>query len=420
MKFDISEVQAFNLIGVAVALGVGLLIGLERERRKGSGAQHAPAGIRTFTLAALLGALSFSLGTPALVVAGVLLGLLTGFAYLRAAQEDPGLTTEVALIVTFLLGALAMQNEVVAAGLGVVVAIVLASRSRLHRFVKQAISEQEMHDGLLLAAAALVILPLTPDRVIGPYAVLNPRTLWTLAVMVMAINGLGYIALRSTGPRFGLSFAGLAGGFVSSTATIAAMGARVRRTPSLSRAAVSGAVLSSLATVLQLAIVIGATSLAVLKAVALPLLLAGLAALAYGGVFAWHAAQQSGNGSMAKGRPFDPLVALVFTATIAVVLMISAALSDLFGNTGLAVAATVSGLADAHAPAVAVAAVAAGGKIAAEQAVIPVLLAFTTNACTKAGVAIATGGWSFALKVIPGVALMVIAAWCGVLPQLLA
>ncbi len=277
-----------------------------------------------------------------------------------------------------------------------------------------------MHDGLLLAAAALVILPLTPDRVIGPYAVLNPRTLWTLAVMVMAINALGYIALRSTGPRFGLSFAGLAGGFVSSTSTIGAMGARVRRTPSLSRAAVSGAVLSSLATVLQLAIVIGATSLAVLKAVALPLLLAGLTALLYGCVFAWHAAQQSGNGSIAKGRPFDPMVALVFTVMIAVVLMISAALTALFGDAGLAVATTVSGLADAHAPAVAVAAVAAGGKIAAEQAVIPILLAFTTNACTKAGVAIATGGWSFALKVIPGVALMVIAAWCGVLPQLLA
>jgi uncharacterized membrane protein (DUF4010 family) len=112
-------------------------------------------------------------------------------------------------------------------------------------------------------------------------------------------------------------------------------------------------------------------------------------------------------------------VALVFAATVAVVLIISAALTDRFGEAGLAVAAAVSGLADTHSPAVAVSAVSAAGRITAEHAVVPILLAFTTNACTKAVVAVTAGGRSFALKVIPGVVLMVVAAWGGALPLLL-
>ncbi|MCP2871735.1 DUF4010 domain-containing protein, partial [Salmonella enterica subsp. enterica serovar Typhimurium] len=88
-----------------------------------------------------------------------------------------------------------------------------------------------VHDGLLLAAAALVILPLVPDRAVDPLGAINPRTLWKLAVLMMAINACGHIALRAAGPALGLSFAGFASGFVSSTATIAAMGAEARRNP---------------------------------------------------------------------------------------------------------------------------------------------------------------------------------------------
>jgi uncharacterized membrane protein (DUF4010 family) len=406
----------FNLLGLAAALGIGLMIGTERERRQSVRPQRAPAGIRTFTLAALLGALSFSLGTAALAVAGAVIGLLVVVGYARSAgEQDRGLTTEVALLTTFLLGALALRNTALAVALAVVVTILLASRSALHRFVEKTITEQELHDGLLLAAAALVILPLTPDRALGPYAVFNPRTLWTLAVLVMAINAAGYIALRAAGPKFGLSFAGLAGGFVSSSATIGAMGMRARQSSALARGAVSGAVLSSLATVVQMVIVVGATHLATLKIIALPMLLAGVAALAYGAYFAWHAAQAPDNDRVASGRAFDPRLALVFTATIAVVLLVAAALSDWLGNVGLMLAAAVSGLADTHAPAVATAAVAASGRIGAEQAVIPILLAFTANAGTKAVVAFAAGGRAFALKVIPGVMLMVVAAWLGLL-----
>ena len=204
-----------NLLGLVSAVGIGLLIGIERERRKGEGPSRHPAGLRTFILASLLGALAMLIGGEWMLVAFVLvIGALAVAAYLRSSTQDPGLTTEMAMLVTFLLGALAMRDTVLATGLGVVVAVLLTARDRLHRFVRQVITEGEIHDGLLLAAAALVILPLTPDRAVGPYEVLNPRTLWTLAVLMMAINAAGYVALRAFGPRVGLPLAGFASGFV--------------------------------------------------------------------------------------------------------------------------------------------------------------------------------------------------------------
>ena len=122
-------------VALAVALGCGLLIGIERERRKGSGASRAPAGVRTFTIAALAGALAQSLEQPLLVAAGALMVIsLSVIHYARNRTRDPGITTELALLVTFLLGATAAHDPALAGGAAVVVAILLAARSRLHRF----------------------------------------------------------------------------------------------------------------------------------------------------------------------------------------------------------------------------------------------------------------------------------------------
>src|SRR6185436_20954258 len=110
--------------------------------------------------------------------------------------------------------------------------------------------------------------PLAPDRALGPLGVLNPRTLWRLVVIVMAVGGAGYVAVRLLGARRGLPLSGFASGFISSAATIGALGARARREPGLCRAAVAGAVLSTVATVIQMAIVLAATSTAVVRALA--------------------------------------------------------------------------------------------------------------------------------------------------------
>lgn len=401
-----------NLLGLASAVGIGLLIGIERERRKGEGPSRHPAGLRTFILASLLGALATLIGGEWMLVAFVLvIGALAVAAYLRSSTQDPGLTTEMAMLVTFLLGALAMRDTVLATGLGVVVAVLLTARDRLHRFVRQVITEGEIHDGLLLAAAALVILPLTPDRAVGPYEVLNPRTLWALAVLMMAINAAGYVALRAFGPRVGLPLAGFASGFVSSSATIAAMAARSRSHPELRRGAVAGAVLSSCATVVQLAVVLGATSPPALQAAALPLVAAGVVAVAYGALFAWRNAVSMSDEPVAPGRAFDPRLAVTFAAAIGVVLLLVAAAADAMGSAGLAIAVGLAGFADVHSPVAAIGAMQAGGGLVAADAVLPVLIAFTANSVTKVVIAAIGGDRGYALRVIPGVVMMVAAAW---------
>jgi uncharacterized membrane protein (DUF4010 family) len=405
-----------RLTGLAAALGIGLLIGIERERRKGEGPARAAAGLRTFTLASLLGALAMLLGGGAtLAVLAAVVGVLAIVSYRRSRDDDPGLTTEIALVLTFMLGALAIHDAPLATGVGVVVAIALAARSQLHRFVVRVLSEQEVHDGLLLAAAALVILPLVPDRAVDPLGAINPRTLWTLAVLMMAINACGHIALRAAGPALGLSFAGFASGFVSSTATIAAMGAEARRNPALRAGAVSGAVLSSLATVVYLALLLAATSPAVLGAMAAPLLAAGVAAAAYGLLIALRSVRTHDGDTPPPGRPFNPRLALLFAATMGALLLLTAFLTDRYGAGGAGIAAALAGFADAHSASAAVAALQASGRITAEQAVLPILAAFTTNACSKLIVALTTGDRGFALQVVPGVLLSVGAAWLTVL-----
>lgn len=405
-----------RLTGLAAALGIGLLIGIERERRKGEGPARAAAGLRTFTLASLLGALAMLLGGGAtLAVLAAVVGALAIVSYRRSRDDDPGLTTEIALVLTFMLGALAMHDARLATGIGVLVAIALAARSQLHRFVVRVLSEQEVHDGLLLAAAALVILPLVPDRAVDPLGAINPRTLWKLAVLMMAINACGHIALRAAGPALGLSFAGFASGFVSSTATIAAMGAEARRNPALRAGAVSGAVLSSLATVVYLALLLAATSPAVLRAMAAPLLAAGVAAAAYGLLIALRSVRTHDGDTPPPGRPFNPRLALLFAATMGALLLLTAFLTDRYGTGDAGIAAALAGFADAHSASAAVAALQASGRIAAEQAVLPILAAFTTNACSKLIVAVTTGDRGFALHVVPGVLLSVGAAWLTVL-----
>ena len=401
---------------LAISLGIGLLIGVERERRKGEGADRAPAGIRTFALASLAGGLSLAFGGEAVLVATALvIGALVAVGYSRSRGRDPGLTTEVALVTTVLLGALAVREPGLASGLAVGVVALLASRSRLHRFVRRVLTEQELHDAIIFAAAALVILPLTPDRAIGPLGVLNPRTLWRLAVIFMAISGSGYIALRALGPGIGLSVSGFVSGFVSSSATIGAMGARAKENAAVRPAAVAGAVLSTVATVVQLTALLAATSRPTLIALRWPLLFAGVAAIAYALVFALRGARSRSGGKKDEGRAFRLPIAVVFAATVSIATIASAGIHQWLGDRGLLLATAVAGFADAHAAAIAAASLVAAGKVAAPDAVLPILAGLTTNSVTKVALAVLSRDRAYALEVIPGLVAVIGAAWAALL-----
>ena len=212
---------------ILVALGAGLLIGVERERHMEDDKIAAAAGIRTFAITALLGVLA-ALSDSNVVLGAVALGVvtLTALSYRRSREDDPGLTSEVALLATFLTGVLAAFKPLLAAVSGVLVVVLLVLRAPLHAFARAKLTDQEFRDAVFLAAAAILVLPILPDHAIDPWQVVNPRLVWKLTVLIMLVDGAGYVAQRLVGARAGLPISGLLGGFVSSTAVVATMGRR--------------------------------------------------------------------------------------------------------------------------------------------------------------------------------------------------
>lgn len=409
-----------TLLGLSVAVGIGLLVGAERERRKGSGPTRGAAGIRTFAVAAVLGAVGVLLGGGLLLAAiALFIGALAVVSYQRTRVQDPGMTTEIALLLTCLLGGLAMRNAALAAGVGAALAALLAARNRLHHFVRSVLTERELHDALLFSAAALIALPLAPDRFLGPLGAINPHAMTQLVVLVMAVSALGYIATRALGPRYGLPLAGFAAGFISSTATIHAMGRRAAGAGTQADAAIAGAVLSSLATMVQLAVVVAAVQPVLLGALMWPLLLGGAAACGYSLLFFPRGAPavQAAAGRPEQrdlGRAFDLKSALAFAAVVGVVLLVSAGLSAWLGTRGTLLAAAATGLVDAHATAASVASLVAAGKLPLDAALWPILTGLSTNTLMKAVVAFHAGGAAYAARIVPGLVLMIAAVWLGV------
>ena len=406
----------FNLdpliVSLAVALGIGLLIGTERERRKGEGPDRSPAGLRTFTLTSLAGAISFIVGgTPLLAIATGGIFVMIALAYWRGRGIDPGLTTETALICTVLLGGLAVSRPGLAAAASVVIAILLNARSELHHFARSVLGEDEIRDAFIFAAATLIVLPILPNQPMGPFGALNPRAIWIIVILVMAIGALGHIAVRLAGARFGLPIAGFASGFISSTATIAAMGARAANAPELLWPAAAAAIFSTFATTIQMVVVLAATNIEVLRAIIVPLAFAGTAADFNGVAFAFVAMHQNSEKMEERGRAFSVKSAFIFATVLTLILLISKAADEWFGTSGVLVAAMVAGFADTHSAAISVATLANDGKMTPAETVLPILLALSTNTITKAILCIYAGGFSFALRVVPGLVLMILTAW---------
>lgn len=419
-----ADAGAALLPGLAVALGGGLLIGLERERRKGEGPARRAAGIRSFTLVALAGALAQALGLPALVAAGafgvvLLAGLAYGFDRWRGAMRpqtaDPGMTTELALVVTYLVGVLSQQQPALGGGCAVAVAVLLAARGRLHHLATRLLSEQELHDGLLLAALGLVLLPLLPQAPLPWLAGLQPSVLAGLVLLILLLQAVGHMALRWAGPGIGLPLSGLLGGFVSSTATVAAMGTRIRSqersSPAIAAPCTAAAVLSTGATWLQALLMLAAVAPPLARQLAPALLASAAAALALGGLLAWRSrSAASATAAAPGGGALQVRQALLVAALLTGVTLAVAQADRLFGAAGTLAGVALAGLADAHAGVTAVAALHAQGRLDAGTAGQAVLLAIAVNGLTRCVVAGTTGGARYARWVGGGLAASLAAA----------
>jgi len=395
---------------ILVALGAGLLIGIERERRMKADQQPGAAGVRTFAITSLLGVLAALSGSN-VVLATVGLGVivLTAMSYHRSRDGDPGLTSEVALLATFLTGVLAASQPVLAAAAGVLIVVLLVARGPLHSFARAKLSDQELQDAVLLAAAAILVLPILPDRPIDPWQVVNPRLVWKLTVVIMLVDAAGYVAQRLVGARAGLPISGLLGGFVSSTAVIATMGKRARENPKLLSAAVAGAALSNVATVVQLALVLAISDSALLGHLRWVLVAMGVAMAAFGALMI-RATQGEPAPPPPSGRAFSLKTALIFASAFVLVMLLVAWLQRSFGPAWALGGVVLGGFADAHSTAASVGSLQAQGQMSIELATIAIGLIMTTNTISKLGFARAGGGGYF-VRLAPGLLLLVAAYW---------
>ena len=397
---------------LALALAIGLIIGTERERHNRTKSASA-AGLRTFALVALLGGLAASSASAVVTaLAGAMVGVSTVLAFRQRAPEHAGFTSEVALAVTFVLGWLALTQPVLAVGTALTVTLLLTCRVQLHRLVRRSMTRRDLLDGLTFLAAALVVLPLVPDRTIDPWGLVNPYHLWRLTVVLMGLSALGYIAQRTIGPRFGLTLAGFVSGFVSSTIGIAAMGARARADARLATGASAGAVAAVLGSLCYLIALVVATAPELARSLWAPMAGALLPTLVYALIMGLRAARTD-PGPVTAGHAFDLRVVLVFAALVAVFAGVGRLLTATLGASGVIAGSAAAGLVDAHATAVSLATLYVAHSISASTAGMALLVGLSVNMAAKVPAAFALGPPAFGWRVTVGLALLIAGLWAG-------
>jgi uncharacterized membrane protein (DUF4010 family) len=381
-------------VQLAVALGLGLLVGLQRERM-----DSAIAGIRTFALITVLGTVMAQLGqafggwvVAVGLAASAVLVVSGNLARLPKGEADPGQTTEFTALVMYGVGALVVLGPMaVPVVLGGAVAVLLQFKEELHRFAGR-LGEGDLKGIMQLVLVALVILPVLPDRPFGPYDVLNPYQIWWMVVLIVGLSLAGYVAYKLFGAKAGAALSGVLGGLISSTATTVSTARRTRESPESARLASLVVLIASTVVYARLLVEIAAVAPRSFAALAPPLaIMLGLSALL--AVGAWLVSRGRKAEPLTPGNPAEMKSALAFGVLYALVLLAVAFARDRFGTAGLYVVAGVSGLTDMDAITLSTARLVDSGKVAAGDGWRAILLASFSNLLFKAGIVAALGTW---------------------------
>lgn len=385
---------------LAAALLIGLVVGIERgweTRQQAEGGRTA--GVRTFTLAGLLGAvaalLAEELGSAAFAAALVGLVALAVAAYLVTARafEDVGITTEVALVLTFGLGALAMRGLVAEAmAAAVVTAIVLGTKQELHHSLER-LERSELAATLQLLAIAVVVVPLLPARGMGPWGALEPRTLGLLVLLIAGISYVGYFAIRLLGERAGVPLTAVLGGLTSSTA-VAVSFARMAHQRA-AQPALLGAGIGIAAAVMapRLLVEVAVVERSLVGPLWIPLAVLAAVPLAAGAWVTWRSTRrQAPPAEISLRNPLQLRVALLYAAVLAALFVGVRAAQEAFGDPGVYALSALSGLADVDAIALSLASATGAERLAPAVAARGIVLAAVVNTGVKALLAAAFGG----------------------------
>ncbi|MCF7203147.1 MgtC/SapB family protein [Pseudomonas oligotrophica] len=393
------------LLNLATALGAGLLIGAERGW---SGRDHANpelvAGIRTFGLTGLFGGLAAvaaeHLGVAAWITLFALLALLVIAGYLvDAPGGDHGMTSEVAMLLTFLLGSLAVaESRLLAGGAAIVVALLLSLKGKLHGALRR-LSEAELGGALKLLFISVVLLPALPNQGYGPWQALNPYTTWLMVVLIAGIGFAAYVAIRLLGERHGLLVTALLGGMVSSTAmtlTLARLDA-----PRLRAALVAALLATSALMFPRVLLEVSVLNPALLDALLLPLLAAAAVYAAGALLFYLRAAEHPEQAAEPPLKnPFELLPALRFAALLVLILVLVEGARHYLGDMGVYLVSLLSGTTDVDAITLSLARSARDG-LDADLAVRGIYIAVVSNSLVKAALILVVGGRQLALRSAP-------------------
>lgn len=404
------------------ALAIGLLVGLQREFQYGQDGEEGKlhAGIRTFPLVALAGGMGAYLALrfeAALVLVAVvaIVGAMGVAAYrATAGRGDIGLTTEVALLVTVLAGALCVAGALaVAAALGVATTVLLELKPESRRFVR-ALSDADITATLKFAAVSALVLPVLPNETYGPppFDVLSPFKVWLMVVFISGISFLGYVLVKVVGPRRGVGLTGIVGGLASSTAVTLSFAERSKNQEGLAGALALGIIAAWAVMFVRVLVEAGVVNPALLAVLWPAIAAGGAAALAWAGVLFWRsrrASPETDAEAQHFSNPFELKSAFAFGALYAVILVGAKAAELYFGRAGVYASAVASGLADVDAVTLTMAELSARGGLALDTAHRAVVLATASNTVVKGGIVLALGAPALRRAILPGLVLVLTA-----------
>jgi uncharacterized membrane protein (DUF4010 family) len=408
---------------LAVALAIGLIIGIERGWKQRSEPEgERAAGLRTLSLAGLLGgvwgALAVGAGPWGLVGLGLAFAGFTAviaiFRYREMQQEGSfGATTVVAGMMAFSLGALAVLGDPrAAAAAGVAAAVLLALKAALHAWLER-LTWEELRSGLILLAMTVILLPVLPDHELAPWFPVNPREVWLITIMIAALSFAGYVVIRVAGPGLGIPLSGLAGGLVSSTAVTLNMAHLTRRHPAHTELFAAATMLAGAVMMLRVMVIVGAVNAALLPRLAPPLILGALCQAGFGVVLARRAGSEGdGPEPLTLKNPLDLAAVLQFGALLAVIMALANGIATWAGSPGAFALAAVSGTVDADAISLSMARL-VPGRLNVTSAVTAILIAVATNSISKVVLASITAGRDFAKLLAPALAATLCAGAVG-------
>lgn len=415
MKYSLAGVtlvmdETKLFIDLGLSIGVGLLVGLQRER-----AGSAIAGIRTFSLISLGGAVAASL--PPQIAPWAVFGGLIAVSMLCVVgnwtrvkeDESPGVTTEAAMLLMFLVGALIVFGPRSAGvAVGAAVAVLLHVKPFLHAFTKQ-LGDNDIRAIMQFAVITLIILPVAPDQAYDPYGVLNLRRIWLMVVLIVGISLAAYIAYRLLGQRQGAIIASVLGGLISSTATTASFSRRVRADPASSPIATVAILIASTILGFRLLVILWVTARDQWSTLATPVFI--LIAVGAGSILiARLRVTQDSSTTPIQENPTQLKSALIFAGLFALVLLASAFATEHFGQTGTFVVALISGLTDMDAITLSLGSQVHKGTISTSTCASAIMVAFVSNTVFKTAMAGTLGGAELLRRLLPYIIVHVLVA----------